>query len=96
MNKNNLSEADISDKFVRPAVVQAGWHTLDQIAEQTRIVTRVEELMRLCDAFEAKGQLAATAHAQLASTRWPRSPTAKRPRNWPTTGTVSPPTSTCC
>jgi type I restriction enzyme, S subunit len=37
-------------------------------AEQSRIVTRVEELMRLCDALEAKGQLAATAHAQLVST----------------------------
>jgi type I restriction enzyme, R subunit len=34
MQKNNLSESDISDKFVRPAVVQAGWHTLDQIYAQ--------------------------------------------------------------
>ncbi len=33
-NKNNLSESDISDKFVRPAMVQAGWHTLDQIYAQ--------------------------------------------------------------
>ena len=38
------------------------------LAEQTRIVTRVEELMRLCDALEAKGQLEATQHAQLVST----------------------------
>ena len=38
------------------------------IAEQSRIVTRVEELMRLCDALEAKGQLEATQHAQLVST----------------------------
>jgi type I restriction enzyme, S subunit len=38
------------------------------LAEQFRIVTRVEELMRLCDALEAKGQLEATQHAQLVST----------------------------
>jgi type I restriction enzyme, S subunit len=37
-------------------------------AEQSRIVTRVEELMRLCDALEAKGQLEGTQHAQLVST----------------------------
>ncbi|MDP3135638.1 MAG: DEAD/DEAH box helicase family protein [Burkholderiaceae bacterium] len=34
MNKEALSESDISDKFVRPAMVQAGWHTLDQIYAQ--------------------------------------------------------------
>jgi type I restriction enzyme, S subunit len=38
------------------------------LAEQSRIVTRVEELMRLCDALEAKGQLETTQHAQLVST----------------------------
>ena len=38
------------------------------LVEQSRIVTRVEELMRLCDALEAKAQLAATQHAQLVST----------------------------
>ena len=36
--------------------------------EQSRIVTRVEELMRLCDSLETKGQLEAAQHAQLVST----------------------------
>ena len=38
------------------------------LAEQSRIVTRVEELMRLCDALEAKQQLDTTQHAQLVQT----------------------------
>ncbi len=38
------------------------------LAEQSRIVARVEELMRLCDALEAKGHLEATQHAQLVAT----------------------------
>ncbi len=41
---------------------------LPPAAEQARIVTRVEELMRLCDALEAKGQLEAAQHGQLVQT----------------------------
>lgn len=34
MNNKNLSEGDLCDKVIRPAVVQAGWHPLDQICAQ--------------------------------------------------------------
>lgn len=36
--------------------------------EQARIVARVDELMRLCDALEAKGRLEAEQHARLLGT----------------------------
>lgn len=41
---------------------------LPPLAEQSRIVTRVEELMQLCDALEASGQLEAQQHGQLVNT----------------------------
>lgn len=41
---------------------------LPPLDEQSRIVTRVEELMQLCDALEAQGQLEAEQHARLVST----------------------------
>jgi type I restriction enzyme S subunit len=54
----NLGAGDLA-KFVLP---------LPPLAEQSRVVTRVEELMRLCDALDAKGQLEAAQHAQLVTT----------------------------
>lgn len=41
---------------------------LPPVAEQARIVARVDELMRLCDALEAQGRLEAEQHARLLST----------------------------
>ena len=41
---------------------------LPPLAEQSRIVTRVEELMKVCDALEVSGQLEAQQHAQLVNT----------------------------
>ena len=46
MNKKYLSESDLCDKYIRPAMVQAGWHGIDQIYREFplragRVVDRV-------------------------------------------------------
>lgn len=54
-----------------PAINEANFYqgviALPPAAEQARIVARVDELMRLCDALEAKGRLEAEQHAILPS-----------------------------
>ncbi|WP_311223292.1 MULTISPECIES: restriction endonuclease subunit S [unclassified Acidovorax] len=64
--------ASATNKTTQPNVglksIQEFLVPLPPLAEQSRIVTRVEALMRLCDALEAKGQLEAAQHAQLVST----------------------------
>ncbi len=64
----NASGTSSSMKNVSREVVLHTPVPLPPLAEQSRIVTRVEELMRLCDALDAKGRLEATQHAQLVST----------------------------
>ena len=67
-----MQAASATNKTTQPNVglksIQEFLVPLPPLAEQSRIVARVEELMRLCDALEGKGQLEATQHAQLLST----------------------------
>ena len=67
-----MQAASATNKTTQPNVglksIQEFLVPLPPLAEQSRIGARVEELMRLCDALEAKGQLEATQHAQLLST----------------------------
>lgn len=65
---SSASGTSSSMKNVSREVVLQTPVPLPPLAEQTRIVTRVEELMRLCDALEAKGGLEAAQHARLVST----------------------------
>ncbi len=53
---------------INMAELKACVFPLPPLPEQSRIVTRVEELMLLCDALEAKGRLEAAQHEQLVNT----------------------------
>ncbi|MFN9709558.1 MAG: DEAD/DEAH box helicase family protein, partial [Burkholderiales bacterium] len=51
MNKKNLSESDICDKFIRPAMVAAGWSGMDQLYREFplragRVVVRGQKAQR--------------------------------------------------
>ncbi|MBK8527421.1 MAG: hypothetical protein IPL57_10110 [Rubrivivax sp.] len=58
-----LAQPTLNVGLIRSSATQLPPH-----AEQARIVARVDELMHLCDALEAKGRLEAEQHAQLLST----------------------------
>ncbi len=59
---------------------------LPPIVEQHRIVARVEELMKLCDALEQNGRLADEQHARLTATLFDALATSESPQalaeNW--------------
>ena len=62
-SKDALMGATLNTESLSNLVIALPPHS-----EQSRIVTRVEMLMRLCDALEAKGRLEAAQHTQLVST----------------------------
>ena len=64
----SIAQHAIGQASINQSKLGATLVTLPPAAEQSRIATRVEELMRLCDALEAKSQLEAAQHAQLVST----------------------------
>jgi type I restriction enzyme S subunit len=66
--RENASGTSASMKNVSRAVVLNLPVPVPPPEEQARIVARVDELMRLCDALEEKGRLEAEQHARLLST----------------------------
>jgi type I restriction enzyme S subunit len=68
LNGEAVMTGSAGQKRMPRAYFESTPFSLAPLAEQFRIVTRVEELMQLCDAHEAKGQLEATQHTQLVST----------------------------
>ena len=64
----SIAQHAIGQASINQSKLTAMLVALPPAAEQFRIDARVEELMRVCDALEAKGKLEAAQHAQLVST----------------------------
>ena len=62
------AQGGVGLQHVTKGVLESLVLVLPPRAEQTRIVTRVEELMRLCDALEDKARLETAQHSQLVQT----------------------------
>ena len=64
-NGESVMTGSAGQKRVPRSYFESAPLPLPPLAEQSRIVARVEELMRLCDALEEKGRLEHTQHQQL-------------------------------
>lgn len=64
----NLTKVGTTVESIRFEAFSSQQFPMPPFAEQARIVARVEELMRLCDALEAQGRLEGAQHAQLLNT----------------------------
>ncbi len=65
---DNLTKVGTTVESIRFEDFASQPFPLHPLSEQSRIVTRVDELMRLCDALEAKGRLEAEQHTRLLDT----------------------------
>jgi type I restriction enzyme S subunit len=65
---DNLTKVGTTVESIRFEDFASQPFPLPPLSEQSRIVTRVDELMRLCDVLEAKGRLEAEQHTRLLDT----------------------------
>ena len=65
---SNLFVSTAGQKTVNQGHIASLPIAIPPLPEQARIVARVDELMRLCDALEAQGRLEAEQHARLLGT----------------------------